>query len=211
MVVALWEEMFSEPLDGRSYLELYERYLVRWLAGMREGACVATPPDDDALGLAWETARFVTSNARAAFPAERRWRHWRAGAWSCTRPPGRPRGVGGLPNGCRCPGAFPAALRTDLVGELKWGRRRDTGPVPVSADVADRRGPGERMNFLKPGSLTSSTSDKKGWTGAIRTLAETLNVFAGCGLTVDYGEHLANLIRAPQVRLGLVTDVTVWS
>ena len=34
--------------------------------------------------------------------------------------------------------------------------------------------------------------------------------FAGCGLTVDYGEHLANLIRAPQVRLGLVTDVTVW-
>ena len=33
--------------------------------------------------------------------------------------------------------------------------------------------------------------------------------FAGDRLTVDDGEDLANLIRAPEVRLGLVTDVTV--
>ncbi len=33
--------------------------------------------------------------------------------------------------------------------------------------------------------------------------------FAGGGLTVDHGQHPANLIRGPQVRLGLVTDVPV--
>ena len=34
--------------------------------------------------------------------------------------------------------------------------------------------------------------------------------FAGGGLAIDPGQHPADLVRGPQVRLGLVTDVPVW-
>ena len=122
VVTPLWDEMFSEPLDGRPYLELYESYLVLWLARMCEAADVAMPPHNEALALAWETTRFVTTNVRAAFP-----------------------GVADAVNALSAPGLVlhtaSAGASWELEGYFKWCRY----PGAVSAPLRGRPGRGAQV------------------------------------------------------------------
>ncbi len=126
VVTPLWDEMFSEPLDGRPYLELYESYLVLWLARMCEAADVAMPPHNEALALAWETTRFVTTNVRAAFPGV-------ADAVNALSAPGlvlHTASAGasweleGYLSGAGIRERFQLLFGADLVGELKLAGRR---------------------------------------------------------------------------------------
>jgi beta-phosphoglucomutase-like phosphatase (HAD superfamily) len=68
LVGPVWAELFSVPLAGRPYRELYERYLVRWLGVMCQAVGVPTPALSEALALATEATLFVTSSASSAFP-----------------------------------------------------------------------------------------------------------------------------------------------
>ncbi|MHB1445931.1 MAG: HAD family hydrolase [Acidimicrobiales bacterium] len=68
VVPGCWEEIFSEPLAGRSYTELHERYEFLWLSRMCASVGVPTPPEAEALALAREASAFVLAGCDAAFP-----------------------------------------------------------------------------------------------------------------------------------------------
>jgi HAD superfamily hydrolase (TIGR01509 family) len=53
---------------GEAYDDWYRRYQVDWLRVMAGRVGVSMPPEDEALALAIDAARFVTSNCHSAFP-----------------------------------------------------------------------------------------------------------------------------------------------
>lgn len=68
VVPGCWEEVFSQPLAGRSYTELHESYELLWLSRMCDAVGVPVPPDAEALALARQASAFVLASCDAAFP-----------------------------------------------------------------------------------------------------------------------------------------------
>lgn len=68
LVPPLWMEFFGADLEGESYRDRYDRYLLRWLQVMCAGVGLVSPPDPQALQLAWEATLYVTERVDAAIP-----------------------------------------------------------------------------------------------------------------------------------------------
>lgn len=68
VVPGCWEEVFSQPLAGRSYPELHERYEYLWMSRMCTAVGVPTPPEAEAVAMARQASAFVLASCDAAFP-----------------------------------------------------------------------------------------------------------------------------------------------